>query len=60
MNGTEDWPLAEIISIREAQGHLYFYVHYVDCKFGCTAAAIQQIYTLFIPFLNLFPPFRSQ
>lgn len=32
MNGTDDWPLAEIISIREVHGHLMFYVHYVDCK----------------------------
>ncbi|XP_055299366.1 histone acetyltransferase Tip60 isoform X1 [Sitodiplosis mosellana] len=30
MNGTDDWPLAEIISIREMQGQLVFYVHYVD------------------------------
>lgn len=34
MNGTEDWPLAEIISIRDVQGSLMFYVHYVDCKFA--------------------------
>lgn len=33
MNGTDDWPLAEIISIRDLQGRLMFYVHYVDCKF---------------------------
>lgn len=33
MNGTEDWPLAEIISIRDVQGSLMFYVHYVDCKY---------------------------
>lgn len=32
MHGTEDWPLAEIISIRDVQGKLMFYVHYVDCK----------------------------
>ena len=32
MNGTDDWPLAEIISIRELQGQTVFYVHYVDCK----------------------------
>lgn len=32
MNGTDDWPLAEIISIRDMQGQLIFYVHYVDCK----------------------------
>lgn len=32
MSGTEDWPLAEIISIREIEGHLLFYVHYVDCE----------------------------
>lgn len=38
MNGTEDWPLAEIISIRDVQGSLMFYVHYVDCK--CTGRRI--------------------
>lgn len=33
MNGTDDWPLAEIISIRDnLNGRLSFYVHYVDCK----------------------------
>lgn len=33
MDGTEDWPLAEIINIREMPGGLLFYVHYVDCKY---------------------------
>lgn len=32
MSGTEEWPLAEIISIREEDGALTYYVHYVDCK----------------------------
>jgi histone acetyltransferase HTATIP len=33
MSGTEEWPLAEIISIRELEvGANYYYVHYVDCK----------------------------
>lgn len=30
MNGTEDWPLAEIISIKEHNGEKMYYVHYVD------------------------------
>lgn len=30
MNGTEDWPLAEIVSIKDIQGNRYYYVHYVD------------------------------
>lgn len=30
MHGTDDWPLAEIISTKDAQGQRYFYVHYVD------------------------------
>jgi histone acetyltransferase HTATIP len=30
MGGSEDWPLAEIISIREEEGSLHYYVHYVD------------------------------
>lgn len=33
MVGTEDWPLAEIISIREVQGETLYYVHYVDCMY---------------------------
>ena len=33
MSGTEEWPLAEIISIKEIIGMNYYYVHYVDCKF---------------------------
>lgn len=32
MQGGHDWPLAEIISIKEIRGHRGFYVHYVDCK----------------------------
>ena len=32
MHGTDDCPLAEIISIREVLGKFMFYVHYVDCK----------------------------
>jgi histone acetyltransferase HTATIP len=35
MTGTNDWPLAEIISIKEgifANDKFYYYVHYVDCK----------------------------
>lgn len=32
MNGTEDWPLAEIVSVKELPGSARcFYVHYVDC-----------------------------
>lgn len=30
MYGTDDWPLAEIISIRDVNGNPMFYVHYVD------------------------------
>lgn len=30
MYGTDDWPLAEIISIRDVSGQAMFYVHYVD------------------------------
>lgn len=30
MYGTDDWPLAEIISIRDVNGLTMFYVHYVD------------------------------
>ncbi|KAG4065784.1 hypothetical protein HA402_012462 [Bradysia odoriphaga] len=30
MYGTDDWPLAEIISIRDVNGQGMFYVHYVD------------------------------
>jgi hypothetical protein len=33
MHGTEEWPLAEIISIKEEFGTTGYYVHYVDCKF---------------------------
>lgn len=33
MSGTDDWPLAEIISIRDLSGKPMFYVHYVDCKY---------------------------
>lgn len=33
MQGTDDWPLAEIISIRDVQlGKNMYYVHYVDCE----------------------------
>ncbi|XP_041981116.1 histone acetyltransferase Tip60 isoform X2 [Aricia agestis] len=30
MQGGDDWPLAEIISIKESRGHRGYYVHYVD------------------------------
>ncbi|XP_022914573.1 histone acetyltransferase Tip60 isoform X2 [Onthophagus taurus] len=30
MKGTDDWPLAEIISIKDNQGKRQYYVHYVD------------------------------
>lgn len=43
MNGTEDWPLAEIISIRDVQGSLMFYVHYVDCKFAVDVFPFRQL-----------------
>lgn len=33
MNGTDDWPLAEILSIKEHLTHRTFYVHYVDCAY---------------------------
>lgn len=32
MQGGDDWPLAEIISIKESRGQRGYYVHYVDCK----------------------------
>lgn len=32
MQGGDDWPLAEIISIKEIHGQRGYYVHYVDCK----------------------------
>lgn len=31
-NTNNEWPLAEIISIKEEGGSLNYYVHYVDCK----------------------------
>lgn len=34
MQGGDDWPLAEIISIKEVRGQREYYVHYVDCKFS--------------------------
>ncbi|KAI9590780.1 histone acetyltransferase Tip60 isoform X1 [Glossina fuscipes] len=30
MHKTEDWPLAEVVSIKELEGKRQFYVHYVD------------------------------
>ncbi|KAL3267139.1 hypothetical protein HHI36_011279 [Cryptolaemus montrouzieri] len=30
MKGTDDWPLAELISIKEVRGTKCYYVHYVD------------------------------
>lgn len=30
MKGTDDWPLAELISIKEVNGMKYYYVHYID------------------------------
>ncbi|CAD7087730.1 unnamed protein product [Hermetia illucens] len=30
MHGTDDWPLAEIVSIKDVEGTKIFYVHYVD------------------------------
>ncbi|XP_017786166.1 PREDICTED: histone acetyltransferase Tip60 isoform X2 [Nicrophorus vespilloides] len=30
MKGTDDWPLAELISIKESPGFRLYYVHYVD------------------------------
>ncbi|KAH1027769.1 histone acetyltransferase KAT5 [Dendroctonus ponderosae] len=30
MKGTADWPLAEIISLKDIQGTKWYYVHYVD------------------------------
>lgn len=35
MTGTNDWPLAEIISIKEQaeDGNTWYYVHYVDCEY---------------------------
>ena len=32
MHGTDEWPLAEIISIKEEFGTTGYYVHYVDCE----------------------------
>jgi hypothetical protein len=32
MSGTEEWPLAELVSIKEEDGVTVYYVHYVDCK----------------------------
>lgn len=32
MQGGDDWPLAEIISIKDVRGQRGYYVHYVDCK----------------------------
>lgn len=34
MQGGDDWPLAEIISIKEIRGQRGYYVHYVDCKYN--------------------------
>lgn len=33
MQGGDDWPLAEIISIKEIRGQRGYYVHYVDCEY---------------------------
>lgn len=33
MHKTADWPLAEIVSIKEHEGKRQYYVHYVDCEF---------------------------
>lgn len=33
MHKTDDWPLAEIVSIKELDGRRQFYVHYVDCEY---------------------------
>lgn len=52
MNGTEDWPLAEIISIREMQGTLLFYVHYVDCNVNCQNNLIEFIIKVFLNLLQ--------
>ncbi|CAB3371095.1 Hypothetical predicted protein [Cloeon dipterum] len=30
MSNSDDWPLAEVISIRDGEGTKYFYVHYID------------------------------
>ncbi|XP_059482782.1 histone acetyltransferase Tip60 isoform X2 [Neocloeon triangulifer] len=30
MRNSDDWPLAEVISIRDGEGMKYFYVHYID------------------------------
>lgn len=30
MKGTSDWPLAELVSIKDVGGTKYYYVHYVD------------------------------
>lgn len=42
MSGTEEWPLAEIISIKELEAQNYYYVHYVDCNISklCEIARI--------------------
>lgn len=32
MHKTEDWPLAEVVSIKDHDGKRQFYVHYVDCN----------------------------
>jgi histone acetyltransferase HTATIP len=42
MTGTSDWPLAEIISIKDVQGAKCYYVHYVDCK--SLSRTTEQIY----------------
>lgn len=52
MNGTDDWPLAEIISIRETQGHLVFYVHYVDCEWTSSWNASTHMPILMTHFLH--------
>lgn len=34
MSGTNDWPLAEIVSIKDSlkEDKRFYYVHYVDCE----------------------------
>jgi histone acetyltransferase HTATIP len=40
MTGTTDWPIAELLSIKDLMGKTYYYVHYLDCKFSRQVARL--------------------
>lgn len=48
MHGTDDWPLAEIISIKEHNEKSMYYVHYVDCKEDAEIAFCLYFFVYFV------------